>query len=81
MSLTIILNRCAVCGSTNVKEKDGMYTCLDCGAKRDHSMSGADLARIQRAMLVGDQEAAQKLREKYRNLNITTWSSADRLQN
>lgn len=44
-------------------------------------MSGADLERIQRAMLGGDTKTAQELRGKYKNLDITTWSSADRLQN
>ena len=81
MNAALKMNRCAACGSTDVKVENGVYTCRACGESLDHSMSGADLERIQRAMLGGDAKAAKELRCKYKNLDITTWSSADRLQN
>lgn len=75
------MNRCAACGSTDVKVEQGTYTCRACGEKLDHGMSGADLERIQKALLGGDGKLARELRARYKNLDITTWSSADRLQN
>ena len=81
MNVALKMNRCAACGSTDVKVADGVYTCLACGERLDHGMSGTDLERIQRVMLGGDTKMAQELRSKYKNLDITTWSSADRLQN
>ena len=81
MNAALKMNRCAACGSSDVKVENGMYICRACGESLDHGMSGADLERIQRAMLGGDTKTAQELRSKYKNLDITTWSSADRLQN
>jgi len=81
MNAALKMNRCAACGSSDVKVEKGMYVCRTCGERLDHGMSGADLERVQRAMLGGDAKTAQELRGKYRNLDITTWSSADRLQN
>ena len=81
MNVALKMNRCAACGSTDVKVENGMYTCRACGERLDHGMSGADLERVQRVMLGGDTKAAQELRNRYKNLDITTWSSADRLQN
>ena len=81
MNVALKMNRCAACGSTDVKVENGMYTCRACGESLDHGMSGADLERGQRVMLGGDTKAAQELRNRYKNLDITTWSSADRLQN
>ena len=81
MNAALKMNRCAACGSTDVKVENGVYTCRACGESLDHGMSGADLERIQHAVLDGDTKKARELRGKYRNLDITTWSSADRLQN
>ena len=81
MNSALKMNRCAACGSTDVTVEKGMYTCRTCGKTLDHGMNAADLEQIQRAVLGGDKEAARELRGKYRNLDITTWSSADRLQN
>lgn len=81
MNTVFKMNRCAVCGSSDVKVENGLYKCRVCGSELDYGMSGADLERIQRAVLGGDTTAAQALRARYKNLDITTWSSADRLQN
>ena len=81
MYAALKMNRCAACGSSDVKVENGMYTCRACGERLDHGMSGTDLERIQRAMLGGDAKTARELRSKYKNLDITTWSSAERLQN
>lgn len=81
MNVALKMNRCAACGSSDVKVENGTYICCTCGERLDHGMSGADLERVQRAMLGGDAKTAQELRSKYKNLDITTWSSADRLQN
>lgn len=81
MNLALKMNRCAACGSTEVRLENGRYDCPACGASLDHGMSSADLERLQRALLGGDDAAAQELRSRYKNLDITTWSSARRLQN
>ena len=81
MNNALKMNRCAACGSTDVSVENGVYTCRTCGQKLDHGMSAADLEQIQRAVLAGDEAAAKKLRARYKHLDITTWSSADRLQN
>ncbi|MBQ9411731.1 MAG: TFIIB-type zinc finger domain-containing protein [Oscillospiraceae bacterium] len=81
MNFALNMNRCAACGSTDVKVENGTYICRTCGEKLDHGMSAGDLEKIQRAVLGGDQKAAQELRAKYSDLDIVTWSSADRLQN
>ena len=81
MNAALKMNRCAACGSTDVKVENGMYICRACGESLDHGMSGADLERIQHAVLGGDVKTARELRSRYKNLDITTWSSADRLQN
>jgi len=81
MNSALKMNRCAVCGSSDVKVENGLYQCRACGSELDHGMSGADLERIQRAALGGDVKVAQELRARYKNLDITTWSGADRLQN
>jgi len=75
------MDRCAACGSTDVKVENGTYTCLACGEKLDHGMNGADLELVQRVVLGGNAEAAKELRTRYKNLDITTWTRADRLQN
>ena len=81
MNAALKTNRCAACGSTDVKVENGTFVCPACGARMDHGMSGADLEKIHRAVLGGDTKIARELRAKYKNLDITTWSSEDRLQN
>ena len=50
---------------------------MDC----DHTMPAADLAEVNRiVMLGGEPEKLAELRKKYRNLDITNWTSENRLQ-
>ena len=57
------------------------YICADCGAHNDHPMSAADLAAVNRiTMLGGDSQELERLRKQYRNLDVTSWSSENRLQ-
>ena len=44
-------------------------------------MSAADLAAVNRiTMLGGDSQELERLRKQYRNLDVTSWSSENRLQ-
>lgn len=80
MSIVTKLNRCADCGSTEVRQENGKFICPKCGAALDHGMPAADLEKLQKALMSNGQEALQELRQKYRNLDITSWSSAHRVQ-
>lgn len=81
MSIVTKLVRCADCGSTQVKEDNGVYRCRACGAALDHPMAAGDMEKIHRALVLGsDSQTLRQLRSRYRNLDITTWSSDERLQ-
>lgn len=57
------------------------YHCAACGTDSDAPMSAADLAVVNRiAALGGDNEELTRLRRQYRNLDITSWDSENRLQ-
>ena len=81
MALITKTIRCATCGSTAVTVDGKNYICADCGARNDHPMSAADLAAVNRiTMLGGDSQELERLRKQYRNLDVTSWSSENRLQ-
>lgn len=82
MSVVTKLHRCADCGSTAVRVENGWYLCDTCGSRLDHDMPASDLEKLQKAaMMSGSQEILSDLRRRYRNLDITTWSSTNRVQN
>lgn len=57
------------------------YHCAACGTNSDAPMSAADLAVVNRiAALDGGNEELARLRRQYRNLDITSWDSENRLQ-
>ena len=68
MALITKTIRCATCGSTAVTVDGKNYICADCGARNDHPMLG------------GDSQELERLRKQYRNLDVTSWSSENRLQ-
>ena len=78
MALITKTIRCAACGSTAVTVDGKNYICADCGARNDHPMSAADLAAVNRITILGGE--LERLRKQYRNLDITSWSSENRLQ-
>ena len=81
MALITKTIRCATCGSTAVTVDGKNYICADCGARNDHPMSAADLAAVNRIVtLGGHSEELERLRRQYKNLDITSWSSENRLQ-
>ena len=78
MALITKTIRCATCGSTAVTVDGKNYICADCGARNDHPMSAADLAAVNRITMLGGE--LERLRRQYRNLDVTRWSSENRLQ-
>lgn len=81
MAMVTKMVRCAACGSTHVVKEQGLVRCKDCGAKLAHGMPAADLEQINRIQLMGGSEEVLKaLRNKYRNLDISTWTRDSRLQ-
>ena len=81
MALVTKTIRCAACGSTAVTFDGKNYICADCGAHKEQPMSAVDLAAVNRiAMLGGDSQELERLRRQYKNLDITSWSSENRLQ-
>ena len=81
MALVTKMTRCAVCGSSDVAYDGKTYHCAACGTDSDAPMSAADLAVVNRiAALGGDNEELTRLRRQYRNLDITSWDSENRLQ-
>ena len=81
MALVTKTIRCAVCGSSDVAYDGKTYHCAACGTDSDAPMSAADLAAVNRnAALGGDNEELTRLRRQYRNLDITSWDSENRLQ-
>ena len=55
MALVTKMNRCAVCGSSQISlMADGKYYhCESCGATSNHTMPAADLAKVDRISLMG----------------------------
>ena len=81
MALVTKTIRCAVCGSSSVTYDGKNYICAECAAHSKQPMSAADLAAVNRiTALGGDNEELARLRKQYRNLDITSWSSENRLQ-
>ena len=83
MALVTKMNRCAVCGSSQISlMADGKYYhCEACGATSNHTMPAADLAAVNRIVaLGGDNEELTRLRRQYKNLDIASWDSENRLQ-
>ena len=82
MALVTKMIRCAKCGSSEVVyDGKAVYHCAACGADCDHPMPAADLATVNRlTSLGGDTEALARLRKQYRNLDVTNWTSENRLQ-
>lgn len=82
MALVTKMIRCAVCGSSDVKYDRTQYHCAACGAHRDRPMPAADLADINRIMVLGDKDGRlAELRRRYPQLDITNWSREKRLEN
>ena len=81
MALVTKSIRCAVCGSSSVSYDGKTYNCDACGAHSERPMAAADLAAVNRiTALGGDNEELARLRKQYKNLDITSWSSENRLQ-
>ena len=83
MALISKMNRCAVCGSSEVvyNEATGLYHCPVCGKDSAESMPQADLTAINRIAVLGDADGEMdELRRRYPRLDLPTWSKEDRLQ-
>ncbi len=84
MALIAKMNRCAVCGSSEVvyDKNSGLYRCAACGTDSKELMPGADAAAIDRIALMGDSDGQlEPLRRRYPRLDILSWSKENRLQN
>ena len=58
-----------------------IYHCASCGTDSEVSMPAADLAAVNRIVaLGGDNEELTRLRRQYKNLDIASWDSENRLQ-
>lgn len=83
MALVTKMNRCAVCGSSQISlMTDGKYYhCEACGATSNHTMPAADLAKVDRISLMGGStEEIAALRHRYPRLGLTTWTKENRVQ-
>ena len=83
MALISKMNRCAVCGSSEVvfDKESGMFHCPHCGEDRSEAMPAADLAVVNRIVALGDTDGKlEELRRRYPNLDITSWSRDKRVQ-
>ena len=83
MALVTKMNRCAVCGSSQISlMADGKYYhCEACGATSNHTMPAADLAKVDRISLMGGStEEIAALRHRYPRLGLTPWTKANRVQ-
>lgn len=81
MALVTKTTRCAVCGSSDVAFDGKIYHCASCGTDSEVSMPAADLAAVNRIVaLGGDNEELTRLRRQYKNLDIASWDSENRLQ-
>ena len=71
MALVTKMNRCAVCGSSQISlMADGKYYhCEACGATSNHTMPAADLAKVSvKAEVVNDEAKGPKISiQKYKN--------------
>ena len=81
MALVTKTIRCAVCGSSDVAFDGKTYHCASCGTDSEFPMSAADLAAVNRILaLGGSSEELTRLRRQYKNLDIASWDSENRLQ-
>ena len=83
MAIVSKMNRCAVCGSTDVaySESTKRYHCAACGADEAHAMPAADLAELNRIAALGDVDGKlEGLRRRYPKLSMTSWSRENRVQ-
>ena len=78
MALVTKMNRCAVCGSSQISlMADGKYYhCEACGATSNHTMAKVD--RI--SLMGGSTEEIETLRHRYPRLGLTTWTKENRVQ-
>ena len=78
MALVTKMNRCAVCGSSQISlMADGKYYhCEACGATSNHTMPAVD--RI--SLMGGSTEEIAALRHRYPRLGLTTWTKENRVQ-
>ena len=76
MALVTKMNRCAVCGSSQISlMADGKYYhCEACGATSNHTMPD----RI--SLMGGSTEEIKALRHRYPRLGLTTWTKENRVQ-
>ena len=83
MALISKMNRCAVCGSSEVvyNEAAGLYHCPVCGKDSAEPMPQADLTAVNRIAVLGDANGEMdELRRRYPRLDLATWSEEDRVQ-
>ena len=81
MALVTSMIRCAVCGSSDVTYDGKIYRCPTCGANSEAPMPAADLAAVNRITIMGgDTDELARLRKRYTNLDITSWTSENRLE-
>lgn len=83
MAIVSKMTRCAACGSTAVTYSEGakLYSCAACGAQRPDVMPAADLAAVNRIVLMGDTAGElAELRRRYPKLDITNWTRENRVQ-
>ncbi len=81
MALISKTNRCAVCGSSEVTYRGGLYHCAACGAEQQELMPAADVAAINYIIALGDEgDRLGELRRRYPRLDVTSWSRENRLQ-
>lgn len=83
MALISKMNRCAVCGSSEVvyDSSKGLYHCPACGEDRPEPMPAADLTAINRIAVLGDEDnQLDELRRRYPRLDLVSWNKEDRLQ-
>ena len=72
MALVTKMNRCAVCGSSQISLM---------AATSNHTMPAADLAKVDRISLMGGStEEIEALRHRYPRLGLTTWTKENRVQ-
>lgn len=83
MALISKMNRCGTCGSSEVvfDKESGLFRCPACGAESKEAMPVSDVTAVNRIVLLGDDEGRlDALRQRYPNLDISSWSKEDRLQ-
>ena len=83
MALISKMNRCAVCGSSEVvyDKASGMYHCPTCGEDRKEPMPLADLTAVNRIAVLGYTDGKlDELRSRYPRLDVLSWNKEDRLQ-